>query len=308
MTKSASAARKILEHSAHYDYLINSTLNEQKCQVYHSPAVEPESIKDILLGAARTRRPWSLGFALPASGPAVDKSEEAGEKLNDRYLKARATAERASVLPHDTQCVVLEACFPSQFSYGTEYEAPDGEQLAELSAPIIKSLWGTGRRSRSAAILWTVLYKGHRLLPEVVIAINAARFLYVVATRCDEGTRETLVDIRGEAKHAEHSNPVRAMQKACDQQGWQWLAPFRVRVLQCSGEVDIDFKGMDWAFIAHELREAARWRLVRQRKLHARWDMRGFGEGIDYSKTGKLLDARELGFFQKGLLRTILAG
>ena len=155
MTKSASAARKILEHSAHYDYLINSTLNEQKCQVYHSPAVEPESIKDILPGAARTRRPWSLGFALLASGPAVDKNEEAGEDLNDRYFKAKAkaTAERASVLPHDTRCVVLEACFPCQFSYGAEYEAPDGEQLAELSAAIIKSLWGAGRRSRSAAIL-----------------------------------------------------------------------------------------------------------------------------------------------------------
>eukprot|EP00972_Heterocapsa_arctica_P070681 10440706-Heterocapsa_arctica.AAC.1 len=76
-------------------------------------------------------------------------------------------ASRARLLPHDMRYRALLACFAAQFGYGSEYELPDKERMPPLETALERALWGTRRRSRSKVIVWTVLYKGHAMLPKM---------------------------------------------------------------------------------------------------------------------------------------------
>ena len=86
----------VAKYGARYDILINSKLNESKCQIYCSPSYRWDDLMQVLPQAERTLRPWSLGFVLPATGPTPQKETENGKKLDGRYEKAITTAKKAT--------------------------------------------------------------------------------------------------------------------------------------------------------------------------------------------------------------------
>ena len=313
VTENPKVMHDILLFSAWYDDLINMKLNEDKCQLYSSPALPPEQYEWILTEARRTRRPWSLGYALPARGTEgeggkEEDDNEAVEKLQARYGKAIHIAREAHMLPHDIRCKALETCFGPQFAYGCEYELPSPKETRLLEKALEKTIWGTGRRARSLPILWTVVYEGHALMPKMYTALNCAKFIFVVARRCEEEVKEDFRATWHEMLDDKCHTPIYTMRKICKQQGWDWVHPFVIQAPLEDGDRTTNFEDREWGEISHHLREAGRYALGQQLANAKRWDMRGLEGGIDYKRTGKLLQDKNRSFLRRGYLRTILAG
>ena len=303
LANTTEAMQKIFTFGDYFDGLINSELNESKCQIYSSPVVSIETYKDVLPQAERTDRPWSLGFTLPARGIA------AGDKAQARTEKAVESAKKLSVLPHDIRVQTIVAVFPSQLSYGNEYTLPDDASIRALKKALEQALWGTARRARSSSIMWTVLYPGHAVLPEQVTAMRCVRFLRTVAHKTEPNTKNIFVELwTSDSNESNHATPIQAAQVAFARQGWKWIAPFCLLIEGKNGNIRIDIENDEWQAAAHGLREACRWKLLQDPKLHERWDLRGTENGIDYNQSRQLLCSSQLSFLQKGYLRTLLTG
>ena len=153
----AVKAMKARKATSNYDKLISSKLNESKCQLYMTAAMEAEDVVDILPQATRTRRPWSLGFALPVRNAVAGEDDicEAEMKCEARMQVAKQTALKAKVLPHDMRVRVLATVHASQWQHGREFcklKAADGNRLLR---DLEESLWGTTNHQPSCGLFFT---------------------------------------------------------------------------------------------------------------------------------------------------------
>lgn len=215
----------------------------------------------------------------------------------------------------DIRVRALQACFASQYSYGSEYEVPPDDIVNKLTRALEAAIWGNGRVSKSQSILWSVLYKGHAFLPRQVTAIKCARLLHVIANKC-ENLRQTFEEIIDMPHPTEHTTPISNARRAFKSVGWKWKAAFTISVdsppapdaAHAPNVIDVDLTAMPWGEAAHHLREALRCKMWRELVKNPRWDLRGLDAGIDYKRTRLLLNSSTLSFLRKGFLRTILAG
>ena len=84
---------EMMVFSSEYDVLISSELNEEKCQMYATEAVAEKEYDYILVKAERTQRPWSLGFALPATS-----GGDAVSKIHDRCKKNKCHSPQGPII------------------------------------------------------------------------------------------------------------------------------------------------------------------------------------------------------------------
>ena len=301
--------QNIMEHSGNYDKLISSKLNESKCQLYFTAAIDVEEVEEILPQATRTRRPWSLGFALPVRNAVGGEEDicEAEMKCEARMQVAKQTALKAKVLPHDMRVRVLATVHASQWQHGREFcklKAADGNRLLR---DLEESLWGTTRRARSSAIMWTVLYKGHCMRPESVCANRCIKFIRTVAKYCNEAAKNTFLELC-QNHNVGDENQVTVAYDIFRKCGWTWHEPFKLKIYDYDGERVVDIEEDDWPELKHNIRAAMRYNLLQDEALHQRWDLRGLRGGVDYEKTRSVLESSVLSWLQKGMLRTIMCG
>ena len=91
----------MMQFSERYDTLINSELNQKKCQIYTTPSMVKDEAATVLPAAQRVWRPWSLGFNLPACDGSNDAHQDDMNKTKMIYDKALSSAHKARLLPHD---------------------------------------------------------------------------------------------------------------------------------------------------------------------------------------------------------------
>jgi len=300
--------RDLLKYSEHFDKLINSELNQKKCQVYATPSLDKSEYENIMPQAQRVGRPWSLGFNLPACDDENAQLDADLQKTKSRHDKAIASAHKARLLPHDQKIRVLEAVFAAQHSYGCEYVPMDDKQEVALRKQIETTVWGHGRFTRSYAIVWAVIYKGHNLLPKNAHALRCTRVLHDAAQKVGPNTKDQFIEMWYEEQvdiMSKHETPITATWQAFRRVGWSWISPFCIETSQ--GNV-IDIENQPWKECAHRFREALRDKLLKDPKVCQRFDMRGLDNGVDYKKSRQLLQSQKLSFLQREILRTILAG
>ena len=293
---------EIFAFSTKYDYLINSTLNESKCQVYSTAPVDESEYDHVLIKAERTKRPWSLGFTLPAKngGDYIEKTKERSEKAN-------CTARKVAALPHDMRERVLSTVHPTQYSYGREYVAMDKHERLTVRNQLQSAIFGNNRVGRSFEILWTVIYKGHAILPECVMAVKCLRLLFVIATKCSEATKDELRQMWHLAS-TKYETPVKVARQAFKDVNFDWIAPFKVKVMTHEGEHEVDISSNPWKDTMHKAREAMRYQLLQSERMHQRWDLKGLRMGIDFKKSRQNLRNPQVSWLRRGMMRTIMTG
>ena len=256
-----SACPQILAHilskSRGFDALINSELNPQKCQIYANTGADATAVQALLPGAELSHQVWTLGYNLQV------EISEALEALQCRYEKAVATAHRAAALPHDMRVRVLKATFTSQWAYGAFIQPPTPQQAHNLQTCIEHALAGNRREGWNQALFWTVVYKGHRFIPQFVILLQGISFLYAVLhmrgvdiTADVEHIRQHFVN---EAPGAESTvcSPFHVLHHALLQVGGSWRDAHTIALPSEGGVIFFDLLRDDYDAIKHRLRDFA---------------------------------------------------
>jgi hypothetical protein len=307
----ASALQRILELTRGFDDDIGALWNIPKCQLFGTPAAEDWDMLDAILPQAeRPHRPWSLGYSLPTAPCSIDDMSTA-RQVGKRYEKAIVTARRAACLPHDIRALAIEVCVPTQFGYGAEFVPPTPSEAKCLTQAIRAALFGESRVTACAGVVWTVLYKGHKLLPECVIIRNCIALLFAIARHSDAQMRADLDFIWHSVRHRRRTrseSPFHVLAEYCHKLGWTWAAPTVIHVASVHEERDVDLALTDWPEIAHYIREHCRAYLLGSSTAGSRFDTQGLEGGADFAATRAVLDSSSMTFLEKGVLRTILTG
>ena len=295
---------QILKKSKDFDALINSELNPKKCQIYANTGVDTTAVQALLPGAELSHQVWTLGYNLQV------EISEALEALQCRYAKAIATAHRAAALPHDMRAKVLEATFTSQWAYGAFIKPPTPQQAHNLQTCVEHALAGNRRKGWNQALFWTVVYKGHKFIPQFVILLQSISFLHAVLhmrgvymTADVEHIRQHLVN---EAPGAESTvcSPFHVLHHALLQVGGSWRDAHTIALPNEGGVVFFDLLHDDYDAIKHGLREFCRQHTLRTMGRPG-WQL---PTNIDFAITRSMLRSPQLSFLEKGILRTILMG
>ena len=300
---------KVLAATVEFDRLANGSLNEAKTQIYGTKKVDMTPLTDQMPEATRVDRVWSLGFALPTG---ADPDSINIDKVQARVDKAIAVAEKARHLPHDVRVRALECTFPAMLEYGIEFLPHTVANMKRLKSAIHSSIWGTRRNAASPQILWTLLYKGHRLLPAYRQIQRSVRFLYDMIQYNSAQQQDVLADLHAKvARNRSRSaqTPLHVVQTECAALGWEWNSWHSLRVRTSSATFKIvDLREKEWQRHAHFLREGIRFNIwSRGKSPNLRFDMQGIEDILDYEKTRAAMDPN-MTFLQKGTLRTVLTG
>jgi len=145
------------------------------------------------------------------------------------------------------------------------------------------------------------------MLPLNVVAMKSVRFIYVVATRCEQKVRNQFVEVWFNDT-SDIENPVQVAKTIFKKQNWIWEKPFVIKVQTHEGDKTVHLAKTPWKEATHILRDAMRFRLLQNEPLHLRWDLKGLRDGIDFDKTRQNLKSTKLSWLKKGMLRTILCG
>lgn len=142
-------------------------------------------------------------------------------------------AERVERLPHYTdkksQLLAMSACAAGIF--GAEMGLMTSEDEARVLAVVTRVLWGQERKLRCIEILFTVLFKGHRVHPRMMMQNEALAVMHrLLGRRYDlrQKWRETW-ELRRLRPQAHIPGPVGTVFKIVAQLGWEWVDPFSVR-------------------------------------------------------------------------------
>ena len=308
--------QKILALTSEYDKLINTKLNQSKCQTY-VVQLDP-ALANILPEAPQPEKPWSLGFALPTAKQQPANDDQAADKTQARVAAATTTAAKAAALPHEIRVRALGATFAQQYGYGAGFQPLTGHQqrvLPALRAALDKALL-SGRTWRSAAVMWAVVFKGHALLPEKLRLLACCRFMHVLLHKCGAHWR-TVFDYLWEHTHHRKRGigvtPFHTLAALCHKTGWNWNEPTKIEApdtIMGRGEC-IDLGDPNWSAVAHRARNHIRASILQGATFDKRWDMQGAESGLDLEKARVVINDRRragLDHYQLGTLRSILTG
>jgi len=310
----AEVIRRVIEITSNFDSLANGKLNNSKTQLYASSGTadtDVHSIRAMIPGCVETSRVWSLGFPIPC-GPECP-ADAAVAKAEARFAKAILLAEKAKALPHDIRIKVLESCFCACFEYSCQFCPPDLGVEKSLTDALLKAVWGSTRPGAAKKIIWTTLYKGHKLLPCYRAAWRSLRMLYEILRCSDDVTLDTLRKIWNDVKDFRRlrcDTPFHVLVTQCRRFGWSWSAVKVITLKDANGALlEVDFSSTPWSAISHLVREAIRHDLwSRGPSLDDRWDTHGAAAGVDGKRSRLLLDDPTTSFLHRGILRTAMAG
>lgn len=161
--------------------------------------------------------------------------------------------------------------------------------------------------ARSYQIVWTVIYKGHAMLPINVLTTRSIRLIFVIATRCEQKVQAEFQYL-WENFRGSDENPVGVAKNLFDKFGWGWPEPFKIIVETDEGMKTVALDTTPWKEAMHIVREGMRYKIQTNEQLHSRWDLKGLRNGIDYDKTRQNLGNKKLSWLQRGMLRTIMSG
>jgi hypothetical protein len=307
--------RCVLNVTDTFDANIGAELNRGKCQLYCTQQVATDALQQVMPEAEVTSKPWSLGFALPTGPQQPGLDDAAHAKQLQRITTATRTATKAAALPHSVRVEALSVTYPSQYGYGVALQPFTPSQKRELVNAIEKALL-PGRTGRSAAVMWTVLFKGHRFLPDKLTLLSCCRLLHVVWHRCEAHWRPVLREIWQQVhgrRRGEGVTPFHTLAVLCQQHNWTWLDVTIISTPQTlmGPGVTVDFADPDWPKLAHSLREHIRYAILQENTFATRWDMQGAENGVDIEKTRIVINDKHragLDHYHLGALRSVLAG
>ncbi|CAE8581015.1 unnamed protein product [Polarella glacialis] len=260
----AITVAKVLEVSVEFDRLANGILNESKTQIYGTPSSTMTPITEVMPQAVRVDRVWTLGFSLPTG---ADNGNVDIGKMQARVDKATRVAEKAQHLPHDIRIRALESCFPAVLEYGVEFLPHTFDNLRKLKGAIAKAVWGGKRPGASPQVVWTLLYKGHRLLPLYRPIQEVIRLLYDMIQNADARHQATIADlvnkVRGLSRRSART-PFHVIQTECSAFRWRWTSWHVIHVLTAGAEFKrIDLLEPRWHRHAQVIREGVRFHIWR---------------------------------------------
>jgi hypothetical protein len=142
--------------------------------------------------------------------------------------------------------------------------------------------------------------------------LRAVRLLYDIIQSASDTEREVLTTLHDKVKGLHRRSartPLHVVQTECRALGWTWASWSTIRIRTGSvAYCTLDLAVGEWNRHAHVLREGIRYHIWRTAPAPGdRYDMQGIGDCLDYDRTRAPFDST-MTFFDRGVLRTILAG
>jgi hypothetical protein len=245
---------------------------------------------------------WTLGLDLHIQ-PA-----EASKGLTARYDKALRTARRAAALPHDMRVKVLEASFTAQWSYGAFLRPPDASQEKYLLTCVEQALAGSRRAGWNRSLFWTVVYKGHRFIPQYTTLRHCVQVLRLIMQSGEAAMQTDMAHVWNHLRRYPHApedlNVFANFHRCLRRLGGQWQTINTFTLPGRAGTVTFDLLRDPWPNLMHRLRTFCKWHTL-ETMGRRNWDI---PHNLDYDNTRTLLKSSTMSFLDKGLLRTILMG
>ena len=242
------------------------------------------------------------------------RSRALADKRAADYL---TVAERVVICPLNIAAkeTILTTAGGTKYSFGLEMGGCSKKLETSLRSTVVQALW-RGRARQAADIILTKGHKGHRFDPvqlRVIWPVLCARkqllkhpslrpqwlhLWHLTQTR-----RANLRDGRSNM-----TGPLAIIQTTCKDMGWTWTAPFTFLVPVGHGQtLEMHLLQQEDAYFLHILRLGAS-RMLWSRTSTNRKEFRGIQNGIDKKASLALLNSRSLQEYDRGILRSIVAG
>eukprot|EP00660_Eupelagonema_oceanica_P019203 gene19203-biopygen19823 len=229
-----------------------------------------------------------------------------------RILTALQTTQRIQRLPFNPEKrarMLMTSAVPVG-RYGGAITPFTGKQLASLRKEILAALFPLHKgqtKPRSADIVFSLIWPGHRLDPEQVVVHECMRQYYKMGCRRVElRPRAYRIHIAQRDGRPEGvPGPMGRVAQCCEYLAWQWpeACTFRTdqgEMLRC---LDISEERL-----MHHVRESARRRLWRAAARNRANDFWGVQDGVDRHATMAMYSQRKTSAEDRGFLRTTLVG
>ena len=272
-----------------------------RCLVSQSPPIFlPERNSFDCTGAMVHAKPTQDVDNLPVSDRIAKRRETAVENL--RRVKSLPTP-----VQHRDHVASMSAGSKCYYAASTTYMSP--KEQKNLTTKFTAAVW-TGTNRRAPEVVLHVLQHGHRMDPSMVLHLHRLR---AWAKQMRKASCRPLATAAWQNRDSLTCGPFHLISLTLRALGWTWQSPTSISFVNEAGDAatlelstltDKQVAGME-AEARHFLRTE-----ILSKMANRRPDFEGMQHGVDGHTTRHLLEdsANELTGYQKGILRSVIAG
>lgn len=277
--------RRALEVTELFDQLAGGERNNQKTWAWGLPPEAQAYMRD-------------LGYEVKDSGILLGTAVQTEEGVQPELLQTKiekvlealhrlkgipaTEVQRENLIASTAISIIL-------FGAGTFWPSPD--QFKDLRKAVLEVLWGPDRRNRCIETLLSVLYRGHRVDPEMAMMTEVLTVTRRLLSKRPElrAIWEQVWTLQDGDEVEADAGPCARVRAIAGTLGWQWTSPFEFQRVEAGPlHLATDSKST----FSHEVRhDVKQWRMKSLFKEEAggvtvrRANMKGLSQHVDFEVT-----------------------